>query len=58
MSDAAFKAMKDKFGVLGVVDLIAVSGYYEMVSMILNVDRAPILGGGKPPLPILKQPLP
>jgi 4-carboxymuconolactone decarboxylase len=58
VSDAAFKAMKDKFGEQGVVDLIAVSGYYEMVSMILNVDRAPIPGGGKPPLPILKQPLP
>jgi 4-carboxymuconolactone decarboxylase len=58
VSDAAFNAMKDKFGEQGVVDLIAVSGYYEMVSMILNVDRAPIPGGGKPPLPILKQPLP
>ena len=58
VSDAAFNAMKDKFGEQGVVDLIAVSGYYEMVSMILNVDRAPLPGGGKPPLPILKQPLP
>jgi len=25
-----------------------------LVSMILNVDRAPIPGGGKPPLPLLK----
>jgi 4-carboxymuconolactone decarboxylase len=58
VSDATFKAMTDRFGEQGVVDLIAVSGYYEMVSMILNVDRAPIPGGGKPPLPVLKQPLP
>jgi 4-carboxymuconolactone decarboxylase len=54
VSDATFKAAVDKFGEQGVVDLIAVNGYYVLVSMILNVDRAPIPGGGKPPLPILK----
>jgi hypothetical protein len=32
--------------------------HHRLVSMILNVDRAPIPGGGKPPLPILKRPLP
>src|SRR6266568_4370164 len=54
VSDATFKAAVDKFGEQGVVDLIAVNGYYVLVSMILNVDRAPIPGGGKPPLPLLK----
>jgi 4-carboxymuconolactone decarboxylase len=54
VSDATFKAAVDKFGEQGVVDLIAVNGYYVLVSMILNVDRAPIPGGGKAPLPILK----
>jgi 4-carboxymuconolactone decarboxylase len=54
VSDATFKAAIDKFGEQGIVDLIAVNGYYVLVSMILNVDRAPIPGGGKPPLPILK----
>ncbi len=54
VSDANYKAVVDRFGEQGVVDLIAVSGYYVMVSMILNVDRTPIPGGGKPPLPILK----
>ncbi len=58
VSDASFKAVKDRFGEQGVVDLIAVTGYYVMVSMILNTDRAPIPGGGKPPLPVLAQPLP
>ena len=58
VDDAAFNHALALFGEQGVVDLIAVSGYYEMVSMVLNVDRAPIPGGGKPPLPILKQPLP
>jgi 4-carboxymuconolactone decarboxylase len=54
VSDANFKAVLDRFGEQGVVDLIAVTGYYVMVSMILNVDRAPMPGGAKPPLPTLK----
>jgi 4-carboxymuconolactone decarboxylase len=52
VSDATYKAVVDKFGERGVVDLIAVNGYYVLVSMILNVDRTPIPGGGKPPLPV------
>lgn len=54
VSDATYKAAVEKFGEHGVVDLIAVNGYYVLTSMILNVDRTPIPGGGKPPLPILK----
>lgn len=54
VSDATYKAAVDRFGEQGVVDLIAVNGYYVMVSMILNVDRTPIPGGAKPPLPALK----
>jgi 4-carboxymuconolactone decarboxylase len=53
VSDATFKAVLDKFGEQGVVDLIAVNGYYTLVSMMLNVDRTPV-PGGKPPLPLLK----
>lgn len=52
VSDATFKAAVDKFGEQGVTDLIAVNGYYVLVSMILNVDRAPVPGGAKP-LPAL-----
>jgi 4-carboxymuconolactone decarboxylase len=54
VSDATYKAVVDRFGEQGVVDLIAVNGYYVMVSMILNVDRTPMPGGAKPPLPVLK----
>jgi len=54
VSDAVFKAAVDKFGEQGVVDLIAVNGIYVLTAMILNVDRTPIPGGGKPALPILK----
>ena len=45
VSDATFKAAKDKFGERGVVDLIGVSGYYQLVSMLLNVDRYPLPEG-------------
>jgi 4-carboxymuconolactone decarboxylase len=54
VSDATFRAAVEKFGEQGVVDLIAVNGYYVLISMILNVDRAPVPGGGKPPLRALK----
>jgi len=55
VGDATYKAALDKFGERGVMDLIAVSGYYVLVSMTLNVDRTPIPDGGKPPLPVLKR---
>src|SRR5262249_35673710 len=47
ISDANFKAVKDKFGERGVVDLIGVMGYYQLVSMLLNVDRYPLPNGVK-----------
>jgi 4-carboxymuconolactone decarboxylase len=54
VSDANFKAAKDKFGERGVVDLISVMGYYQLVSMLLNVDRYPLPAGVKPELQPLK----
>jgi 4-carboxymuconolactone decarboxylase len=54
VSDANFKAAKDKFGEHGVVDLISVMGYYQLVSMLLNVDRYPLPAGVKPELQPLK----
>ena len=53
-SDASFKAVVDKFGERGAIDLIGAMGYYSLVSMVLNVDRVPIPEGGKPPLASLK----
>ena len=50
VSDATFKAVADKFGERGTVDLIAIQGYYTLVSMILNVDKYPLPDGAKPPL--------
>jgi 4-carboxymuconolactone decarboxylase len=54
VGDKAYKAALDRFGERGVVDLIGVSGYYTLVSMVLNVDRSPLPGGATPPLPELK----
>jgi 4-carboxymuconolactone decarboxylase len=54
VSDATFKAASDKFGEKGVVDLISQMGYFQYVSMILNVDRYPLPAGVQPglkPLP-------
>jgi len=45
VSDATFKAVVDRYGEKGVVDIIGVMGYYQMVSMLLNVDRYPLPGG-------------
>lgn len=54
VSDAAFKAVVDKFGERGAVDMTGVMGYYSLVSMMLNVDRYPLETTDKPglkPLP-------
>jgi 4-carboxymuconolactone decarboxylase len=54
VSDPVFKAVKDRFGERGVVDLIGVMGYYQLVSMLLNVDRHPLPAGVKQELQPLK----
>jgi 4-carboxymuconolactone decarboxylase len=54
VSDATYKRVLDRFGERGVMDLIAVNGYYVLVSMTLNVDRTPLPGGAPNPLPALK----
>ena len=50
VSDGTFKAVVDRFGEQGVIDLIAATGYYSVVSMVLNVDRHPLPDGEQPPL--------
>jgi 4-carboxymuconolactone decarboxylase len=50
VSDLTYKAVLEKFGEQGVMDLIGVNGYYTLVAMVVNVDRTPIPGGGPAPL--------
>ena len=53
VSDATYQKVVQRFGEQGVMDLIAVNGYYTLIAMVLNVDRTPIPGGGPAPLPPL-----
>ena len=55
VSDATYAAAKARFGERGVVDLIAVSGYYVTVSMTLNTAQVKLPAGTAPPLPELKR---
>jgi 4-carboxymuconolactone decarboxylase len=50
VSDATFQAATKAVGERGVVDLISVMGYYQLVSMLLNVDRYPLGNGVQPEL--------
>ena len=54
VSDPTYQATLQRFGEQGLMDLIAVNGYYSLVAMVLNVDRTPIPDGGVPPLAPLK----
>ena len=42
VDDALFKRAVGALGERGVVDLVAVSGYYTLVSMVLNVAEIPL----------------
>ena len=45
VSDQTFAAAKTLLGEQGVVDLVGVMAYYDLVSMALNVDRYPLPAG-------------
>ena len=51
VSDGTFGAALGLLGERGVVDLVATMGYYDLVSMALNVDRYPLPDGAQAPLP-------
>jgi len=42
---ALFQRVVAAFGEAGVMDLVGVSGYYTLVSMVLNVAEVPLPGG-------------
>ena len=51
---ATFKAMADKFGERGVIDLIGLTGYYTMLAMVLNVAQQPLPGGARLATPAMQ----
>jgi 4-carboxymuconolactone decarboxylase len=50
ISDKLFDAAVAKLGEQGVVDLIAVNGYYDLVAMTLNAANVQVPAGVEPPL--------
>jgi 4-carboxymuconolactone decarboxylase len=51
VSDGTYQRARLLLGEQGVVDLIALMGYYDLVSMSLNVDRYPLPDGASSPFP-------
>jgi 4-carboxymuconolactone decarboxylase len=58
VGDGAFQAAKEKLGEKGIVDLIGLVGFYQTVSIMMNVDRYPLNNTQKPELQLLEKPLP
>lgn len=48
--DGPYNAAKERFGERGVMDLVGATGYYSLVSMVLNVAEVPLPEGETPPL--------
>lgn len=45
VDDITYNQIRTKFGEKGVVDLVAINGYFSMLCMMLNVANAPIPKG-------------
>ncbi len=59
VSDDTFAAVRNSVGERGIVDLLASAGFYQIVSMFMNVDRLPMANANqKPELKYLAMPLP
>jgi len=58
VSDATFAAAKNTLGERGVVDMTCVMGYYQLVGMLLDLDRYPLPAGTQPELKPLAQLIP
>ena len=50
VSDAQHAAIVKRWGVIGVVELTAITGYYAMVAMTLNAHQIPLPPGNAPEL--------
>ena len=55
VSDATFQQAVKVLGEQSVTDQMMLMGYYQMVAMMLNVDRYPLPEGQKPELAVLKK---
>ena len=54
VSDATWSRAVDLFGEHGVIDLIAINGYYTFLSMVMNSARTVVPPSSAPPLPVMR----
>ena len=50
LDDATFAAARERFGLDGTLELLALNGYYSMMAMVLNTAGMPLPDGAEPPL--------
>ncbi|HEX7053817.1 MAG TPA: carboxymuconolactone decarboxylase family protein [Burkholderiales bacterium] len=50
VSDAAFEAVRQRFGRDGALELLVACGYYSLMAMVLNTAGLPLPGDAEPPL--------
>lgn len=53
VSEPVYKAAFEKFGERGIMDIIGIIGYYDLVSMTLITMQAEAPNDSVPPLPAL-----
>ena len=52
VSDATYEQARARFGEQGIIDVLAMHGYYTYLSMVLNATRHPVSSNRKPGLPL------
>jgi 4-carboxymuconolactone decarboxylase len=55
VSDPVYKAALEKFGERGIIDIIGIIGYYDLVSMTLITMQVGAPNDSVPPLPVLSK---
>ena len=50
VSDDNFDRAKQRFGLDGAIELLALCGYYSLMAMVLNTAGLPLPGNAEPPL--------
>ena len=50
VDDATFAAARERFGLDGTLELLALNGYYSMMAMVLNSACMPLPDNAAPPL--------
>ena len=52
VSDATYERALTAFGQDGIVEAVAIEGYYALLAMVMNTARTPLPEGATPALPL------